>query len=357
MNKKVPVTIFTGFLGSGKTTVISNLLNSIEDRRTAVLVNEFGEVSIDGNALKRHEERVGIKVIPLTVSLAGYAEDTEFDNILEIIAEERPRFEHIIIETSGLVVPTGLIERLQSRHAEKFVLDATFTLVDTPWLLSHPFARTTDSQVSATEEVFQRQLAAADVVVLNKIDELNEHQIHHAEHELRERCNTIRFLELAWHAKLDAKVALGLRLNQFVATNDARELVAVGMHSHSDGHTHSGLGEHAHGLHTHTHLHEHDPGWISFTLHSHQRQDEQALVRGLAQLAHDSSLMRFKGSANLSCGNAAVVHGVRDRVTVESETETGHVAEEHSELVFIGYHLDRDHVARMLNESTSGDWH
>ncbi|MBY0549434.1 MAG: GTP-binding protein [Candidatus Obscuribacterales bacterium] len=357
MNKKTPVTIFTGFLGSGKTTVISNLLHSIEDRRTAVLVNEFGEVSIDGYVLKQHEERAGIKVIPLTVSLAGYEKDTEFDSILQALASERPRFEHVIIETSGLVVPTGIIERLQTRHSENFVLDATFTLVDTPWLLSHPFAQTTNSQVSATEEVFQRQLAAADVVVLNKIDGLNELQLHHAEHELRERCSTIRFLELAWHAKLDAKVALGLRLNQFVASNDAKELVAVGMHSHSDGHAHSGLGEHAHGLHTHTHLHEHDPGWISFTLHSHERQDEQSLVRGLAQLAHDSSLMRFKGSANLACGKAAVVHGVRDRVTVEPEMEAGHKAQDHSELVFIGYHLDREHVARVLNESTSGDWH
>lgn len=351
MDRRIPVTIFTGFLGSGKTTIISHLLSEWSDSKVAVLVNEFGEVSIDGATLRCFEDS-RIKVIPLTTPLAGYGDDTELESTLRSVSNEKPRFEHVIIETSGLVVPTGIIEKLQGELKEDFVLDATVNLVDTPWFLAHGNKQPTDQQETVVQDVFKKQLDSADVVVLNKIDHLDHDLLHAAEHQLREISNSIRFLEPAFNGQINGKVALGLRLNQVVASVDARELVPVTAHAHKDGHQHSGLTEHDHGVHSHVHLHEHDPGWMSFTLHSHEVQSESRLIDALNWLARNKALMRFKGQAQTATDTAVALHGVRERLSVSPIA-----AANHSELVFIGYHLNREEVAAHLNATTSGDWH
>jgi cobalamin biosynthesis protein CobW len=357
---KIPVTIFTGFLGAGKTTLISNLLRQCQGSRIVVLVNEFGQVSIDGQALGKHEGR-HVEVIPLTAPLIAYDGDEEFQAILKALLDRPARPDYLIIETSGLAVPTAVLERLsEPEFSEYFSIDATLDVVDTPLMLNQSLtaqAAGNDAFGQAAAEVFARQLQAADVVVLNKIDGLGDEQLMAAEAALRSYAPAVRFIELAQAGELNPRVALGLRLNQAVAATYAHELATVMAHEH--------------GLETHTHIHEHDPGWMSFALTCKQGIEVSALRAAMQKLVAVEPVVRLKGMVHDHSGHEIVVHGVRDRIAVE--TAAGHSHDHHhhhhdhydhghepqsepGKVVFIGYHLSRERVTQRLCQFTGTIW-
>jgi cobalamin biosynthesis protein CobW len=126
-------------------------------------------------------------------------------------------------------------------------------------------------------------------------------------------------------------------------------------HGRVDGHSHSGLRAHMHGLSTHTHFHEQDPGWLSFTLRSGQRQSLGALRTALEQVAEAEPLLRCKGFAlGSESGHPVLLQGVRTRVVATEQAPQAQLRE--SELVFIGYHLSRSRVASMLTRLTGTAW-
>jgi cobalamin biosynthesis protein CobW len=386
MRQPIPVTIVSGFLGSGKTTLLCELLEHRQERRLAVLINELGEVSIDGALARASAGTTNeVEVVDFPSGLIAYAEDGRFVPTLQAIARRAERVDHVLIETSGVALPSGAMERLQSPElAGDFVLDATLVVVDTPRLLAGEFrcvdAASVDSganarsdadhacgldEVGAAGSLFDQQLAGADVVVLNKIDGLDTDALLAAEEQVRRRAPNVRFLELAHNAKLDVRLALGLRLHQATARPqhfhgpftpmpgaDTRTLAD---HGRVDGHTHSGLMAHAHGLTTHSHFHEQDPGWLSFTLRSGAHQDINALRSALERVAEVEPLLRCKGFALSTEGGCPVLlQGVRTRVV--STSEAPKQAPNGSELVFIGYHLSRSRVAAALSRLTSTVW-
>lgn len=408
MSRAIPVTIVSGFLGSGKTTLLCDLLRRRQNHRLAVLINELGEVSIDGAlARARTAEASGVDIVDFPSGLIAYAEDSQFVPTLQAIAGRAVQVDHVLIETSGVALPTAAMARLQEADlAERFVLDATLVVVDTPRLLAGEFgpqadggavvgrgARDRDVTDGATggddrcdaadavgdegrppaipgavRQLFDRQLGAADVVVLNKIDELDAEALLTAEEQVRKRAPNVRFLELAQNARLDVRVALGLRLHQ------AASSAAGGRHFHGpfapmppaegrtlrdhgpvDGHSHSGLLAHAHGLTTHTHFHEQDPGWLSFTLRCGERQSVGTLRTALERVAETEPLLRCKGFAlGAEDGTPVLLQGVRARVVATEEKARSLI--ERSELVFIGYHLSRARVASMLSRLTGTAW-
>jgi cobalamin biosynthesis protein CobW len=261
--------------------------------------------------------------------------------------------------------------------ADDFVLDATLVVVDTPRLLAGEFERgdtragSADGYRSVGDSaglLFDQQLAAADVVVLNKIDDLDTDALLAAEERVRRRAPGVRFLELAHNAQLDVRLALGLRLHQATASGrpkhfhgpfsampgiDSRTLAD---HGRVDGHSHSGLLAHTHGLATHTHFHEQDPGWLSFTLGSGQQQDVNALRAALEHVGEAEPLLRCKGFAlSAESGRPVLFQGVRTRVVSTTE-ESARLPLKGSELVFIGYHLSRSRVASMLSRLTGTVW-
>jgi cobalamin biosynthesis protein CobW len=378
MRRPIPVTIVSGFLGSGKTTLLCGLLENRQERRLAVLINELGEVSIDGALARASAGATNeVEVVDFPGGLIAYAGDERFVPTLLTIASRAGGVDHVLIETSGVALPSAAMERLQSAElADDFVLDATLVVVDTPRLLAGEFKRASSGTADADERnadalaecagsLFDQQLAGADVVVLNKIDELDTDALLAAEEQVRRRAPNVRFLELAHNAKLDARLALGLRLHQATARTqhfhgpftpmpgtDSRTLAD---HGRIDGHTHSGLMAHAHGLTTHAHFHEQDPGWLSFTLRSGTHQDINALRGALERVAEAEPLLRCKGFAlSTEDGRPVLLQGVRTRVV--STPETPKESPERSELVFIGYHLSRSRVADALSRLTSTVW-
>ncbi|MCK9395877.1 MAG: GTP-binding protein [Methylobacter sp.] len=366
----IPVTIVTGFLGSGKTTLLSSLIKTRQSRRLALLINEFGEVSIDGaliNGCVGGDKHVRIHDFPY--GLIAYGDDEHFIPTMQAIAERRANVDHVLIETSGLALPTAVMELLQSPElAGDFILDATLAVVDTPLLLSDQFDREQcpDSPHAAVADsvatLFEQQLEYADVVVLNKIDALDEDALLLAEQRVRDRAPNVRFLELAYNAQLDIRLALGLRLHQptFTAAHNHRFTPMPGSgtptlasHVRLNGHAHSGLAGHSHGLATHKHFHEQDPGWLSFVLRSAEPQQPETLKQALIETAKTEPLLRCKGFIVLA-DQTVLVQGVRTRVAISSDAAKQSAKE--SELVFIGYHLNRNTVAALLYNLTGTVW-
>jgi cobalamin biosynthesis protein CobW len=382
-----------------------------------VLINEVGEISIDGALARASAGAIGagtmsggatgvgamggVEIVDFPSGLIAYAEDTRFVPTLQAIARRAQRVDHVLIETSGVALPSAAMERLQGPElAADFVLDATLVVVDTPRLLAGEFqpwsrqrddARTdsidgrvsdggagasgangvTDRPSDGAEArrsaglLFDQQLAAADVVVLNKIDDLDTDALLAAEEQVRRRAPNVRFLELAHNAQLDVRLALGLRLHQATARPQhlhgpftpmpGAESRTLGEHGRIDGHTHSGLMAHNHGLTTHTHFHEQDPGWLSFTLRSGEYQDIGALRTALERLAEAEPLLRCKGFVlSTEEGRPVLLQGVRTRVV--STNEILKQAPKVSELVLIGYHLSRSRVASTLSRLTGTVW-
>ncbi|MDI1232070.1 MAG: GTP-binding protein [Methylobacter sp.] len=366
----IPVTIVTGFLGSGKTTLLSSLIKSRQSRRLALLINEFGEISIDGMLIN---DSVGgdahVRIHDFPYGLIAYGDDEHFIPTLQAIAERRANVDHVLIETSGLALPTAVMELLQSPElAGDFVLDATLAVVDTPLLLSDQFDRdlSIDSPQAAVADsvatLFEQQLEYADVVVLNKIDTLDEEALLQAEQRVRNRAPNVRFLELAYNAELDIRLALGLRLHQptLTAINHrftplpGSDTPTLGSHVRLNGHTHSGLAGHSHGLATHKHFHEQDPGWLSFVLRSSEPQQAETIKQALIEVAKSEPLLRSKGFIKTDPDQSALVQAVRTRVAIT----TGAIKQsaQESELVFIGYHLNRNTVAILLSNLTGTVW-
>jgi cobalamin biosynthesis protein CobW len=358
MNQRIPVTIVTGFLGSGKTTLLRSLVARRQERRLAILINEFGAISID-SALVQDAAHDQVRIHDFTHGLIAYGDDTQFVPAMQAIAARRAQVDHVLIETSGLALPTAVMERLQGPAlGDDFILDATLAVVDTPLLLASAF-----DAGDAVSAMFGRQLEAADVVVLNKIDALDDDALLSAETRVRERAPNVRFIELAVQAQLDIRLALGLRLHQPTRTEHQHAyapLAAVpgpqasvlGGQRRLDGHVHSGLAAHSHGLATHKHFHEQDPGWLSFVLRCDVPQQVKMLKEALQQAALAEPVLRSKGFVGCDVGTV-LVQGVRARIDMKPAQTTP----ARSELVFIGYHLSRSKVAAVLSGVTGTCWH
>lgn len=194
--RKIPVTVVTGFLGSGKTTLLRHILQHAKGQRIAVIVNEFGELGIDGEILKgcgigceedgvTVDERKG-QLYELANGCLCCTVQEEFFPVMEALVERRYQIDHVLIETSGLALPKPLVQAFNwPAIKNSFTVDAVITVVDGPAAASGQFAanpvavdaqRRADPNLdheSPLHELFEDQLASADLVILNKTDLLD----------------------------------------------------------------------------------------------------------------------------------------------------------------------------------------
>jgi cobalamin biosynthesis protein CobW len=379
---KIPVTIVTGFLGSGKTTLICGLLKKIPDRRLAVLVNEFGEISVDGTLLRAAGQEQGVEIHDLPNGCICCTIKDDFLPVMKQLQRRKDKFDHVLIETSGLALPTPVMRALAWPEVRNdFQLDAVLAVVDTPQLLvgnlesGKPIpgaeAAAAPQHAASVDMILNQQLENADVVVLNKIDDLTDDSLMKAEELVRQKASKVRFLELAYHAELDTRLCMGLNMHDHLAQES---LDSPHEHHHGpihqmpmeldrpledqgqfDGHAHTGLGAHEHGEHTHQHFHEHDPGWQSFVLQSHDLQDAEKLKAAVREVTLQQPILRAKGFALIEGKNhRLVVQAVRNRVQTYYEQSQSHELD--SSLVVIGYHPRRDQITKLMNELTNTEW-
>jgi len=192
---KIPVTVITGFLGAGKTTLIRHLLQNPQGRRIAVLVNEFGDVGIDGELLKdcqvceeEGEERVPI--LELTNGCLCCTVQEEFLPIMQTLLQRRESLDQIVIETSGLALPKPLVQAFRWPEIRQgATVDGVITVVDGYALAQGQLVgdlaaiaeqRQQDESLeheTPLEELFEDQLACADLVLLSKTDLISGPQL------------------------------------------------------------------------------------------------------------------------------------------------------------------------------------
>jgi G3E family GTPase len=194
----VPVTVLTGFLGSGKTTFLNHILTSPHGFRIGVLINEFGEVGIDSRLIASRDEDV--------LELAnGCVCCAVRDDLLPAVAAllERPRPpEHIVLETTGLADPVPVARQLlDPRIQEDIRLDAILTLVD---------AANFDRNLEYAEQAYS-QIVTGDLLLLNKTDLVAPATLDQIEAGLRTLTPRARVLRCA-HARVDLGLVLGLSL-------------------------------------------------------------------------------------------------------------------------------------------------
>jgi len=182
---KVPCTIVTGFLGAGKTTLVRHVLETARGRRLAVIVNEFGDVGIDGEILKS----CGVPgcpedaIVELSNGCLCCTVADDFVPTLEALLGRAEPPEHIVIETSGLALPKPLVQAFNwPEIASRVTVDGVVAVIDGPAVAAGRFAddpgriaeqRAADNSLdhdNPLEEAFEDQLLCADLVVLNKTD-------------------------------------------------------------------------------------------------------------------------------------------------------------------------------------------
>lgn len=231
LTRKIPVTVVTGFLGSGKTTLLRHILDHAEGRRIAVIVNEFGELGIDGEILKGCGIGCDVETGEDTGQLYELANgclcctvQEEFFPVMEQLVERRGSIDHVLIETSGLALPKPLVQAFNwPAIKNSFTVDAVITVVDAPAAASGQFAadpQAVDAQrladpnldhASPLHELFEDQLAAADLVVLNKTDLLDQAGLQAVETLVREELPPEVKIVRAQRGVLDLATLLGLQ--------------------------------------------------------------------------------------------------------------------------------------------------
>ena len=222
---KVPCTIITGFLGAGKTTLVRHVLENADGRRLGVIVNEFGDVGIDGEILKS----CGIESCPedAIVELANgcicctVADD--FVPALKGLLDRPVPPEHIVIETSGLALPKPLVQAFNwPEIASRVTVDGVVAVVDGAAVAAGRFAddpealarqRAEDQSLdhdNPLEEVFEDQLLCADLVVLNKADLMSAGQRADVAQQIGQTLpRAVKLVEVQ-NGKVPTSVLLGL---------------------------------------------------------------------------------------------------------------------------------------------------
>jgi cobalamin biosynthesis protein CobW len=344
---KLPTTIVTGFLGSGKTTFLRHMLTNAAGRKLAVIVNEFGEVGVDGELLRQCS--VGCEDEAASDRDAGLYElangclcctvQEEFVPVLEQLMERRDRIDHILIETSGLALPKPLVQAFQWPEIRAAcTVDAVIALVDGPAVLSGQFAedlaaveeqRRADPSLDherPLQELFEDQLAAADMVIIGKADELKPEELERVRAQIIALAPKGVKLLHATRGELPLDVLLG----QKRATEDTIDAV----HTHHDE-------DHAEGK-------EHSHELFDTIVLKLGEIERPALLRGLEAVVREHEVYRAKGFAAVPGKELPlVVQGVGQRFD-SYFAQPSAARERCTELVLIGSHLDRERVMGTL---------
>ncbi len=223
--KKIPVTVITGFLGAGKTSLIRHLIQNADGRRLALVINEFGDIGVDGEILKScgTEACTEDDIVELANGCICCTVADEFIPTLTKLLDRPDPPDHIVIETSGLALPKPLVKAFQWPEVRsRATVDGVVTVVDGPAVAAGLFAVDPDAIAAARaldpnvdhdaplEELFSDQLACADMIIVSKSDLMEAGEItgvlETARIGARDRVKTM----VASFGRIPAAVLLGL---------------------------------------------------------------------------------------------------------------------------------------------------
>jgi cobalamin biosynthesis protein CobW len=338
--QRTPATVITGFLGAGKTSMIRHLLETANGRRLALIINEFGDIGVDGNILRAcgAENCAEEDIVELANGCICCTVADDFVPTIEALLNRPDGIDHIIIETSGLALPKPLVKAFNWPDIRtRVTVDGVITVVDSPAYASGLFAddpaaieeqRRADEALdhdSPLAELFADQLACADMVVMNKTDLLCEGDATRVAEKLRASLGKPVKIVQAKHGAISADTLLGLAA--------AAEDDIDSRPSHHDGEDD----------------HEHDD-FDSFVLTFDSVAEPAALVEKLRRAAVSHDVLRMKGFIAVDGKEMRLlVQGVGDRYQHYYDRDWTTDEERISKLVVIGLHgIDEAAIRAMV---------
>ena len=310
-DERIPVTVVTGFLGSGKTTLINRILAEQHGRKIAVIVNEFGEVSIDGQLIVQddQEELIEFNNGCLCCTVRGDLIDT-LDRL-----QERSELDAILIETTGLADPAPVASTffLEDKLTENTRLDSFIALAD---------AVNLEQNLASSEEA-QEQIAFADIILLNKADLVTKNKLQEIEQVIR-RTNPFAKIYHTENSAINLDKVIGVGAFELEAKLEVDPTFLDNLE------------------------HEHDQSVGTFVLREERPIDMNRFMIWLNEklLERGEDMYRTKGIFNAQGFNERVIfQSVRMLTSMQPDRFWKPDEEKISEYVMIGKNLDRDEFA------------
>ena len=340
---KIPVTVISGFLGAGKTTLVRHLLQNNQGRRIAVLVNEFGEVGIDGDLLRScqvcdEEESLDRNIVELTNGCLCCTVQEEFYPTMQELLKRRDKIDCLLIETSGLALPKPLVQAFRwPAIRNSATVDGVVTVVDCKALAEGTIVGDLDAieaqrqadpnleHETPIEELFEDQLSCADLVLLTKTDLVPRPTLDKIKTWLQQELSPGVKIVTSERGEIDPNLLLGF--------NAAVEDNLASRPSHHDREEE----------------HDHDDEINSVEITLDRAFDPQILTTQLKQLVQQQEIYRVKGFVSVSNKPMRLVlQGVGNRF--DSFYDRLWQADEprHTRLVLIGRNLDRESVEQAI---------
>ena len=339
--EKIPVTILTGFLGAGKTTLIRNLILKNKSKKLAVIINEFGDLGVDGEIVKQCSDETCPEenILELANGCICCTVADDFIPTMKSLLEGQYLPEHILIETSGLALPKPLLKAFEwPEIRSRLTVDSVLAVVDAEAVVNGIFAPQMSTELEEKQnqtyvehetplsEVFEDQINCSDVVLLTKPD-LVENISDARNIIIKEMERNVPILEVQ-NGDIGADVILGV--------NAAAETDLDNRRSHHDGFDD----------------HEHDD-FDTFSITVPKILDVEKFKIVLETLIRENDILRIKGFLRVESKPLnLLVQGVGKRLSVNF-TDTKIPLENTGNLVFIGEkgRIDQNVISAYLHSS------